>query len=94
MEAPVRLQEVAALAGEEESAIYQGKRGGVGQVARWLAMCLCQVVGRYSLKEIAEQFGIRHLSGVTHQTRKLKQALDEDRGLKKCLKLAIQHLTL
>ncbi len=87
------VQEVAALTGEEESAIYQGKRGGVGQVARWLAMYLCQVVGRYSLKEIAEQFGIRHISGVTHQTRKLKQALDEDRRLKKCLKLAIQHLT-
>jgi len=94
MEAPVRLQEVAALTGEEESAIYRGKRGGVGQVARWLAMYLCQVVGRYSLKEIAEQFGIRQLSGVTHQTRKLNQPLDEDRGLKKCLKLSIQNLTL
>ncbi len=87
------VQAVASLTGEEERAIYQGQRGGEGQVARWLAMYLCQNVGRYPLKEIAEQFGIRHISGVTHQIRKLKQALEGDVELSKCLKLAIQHLT-
>ena len=87
------VQEVVLLTGEEESAIYQGKRGGEGQVARWLAMYLCQMVGRYSLKEIAQQFGIHHISGVTHQVRKLKQAVMSDRELKNILNLAIQHLT-
>ena len=87
------VQAVATLTGAEESTIYQGKRGGERQVARWMAMYLCQIVGRCSLKQIAEQFEIQHISGVTHQTRKLKQALVEDRKLKKYLKLAIQRLT-
>ncbi len=87
------VEEVANLLGEEQSAIYQGQRGGNKQVGRWLAMYLSQVVGRNSLREIAEQFGIHHISGVTHQTRKLKQALAEDKELNNKLKLAIQHLT-
>ncbi|MFW2374101.1 MAG: transposase [Gammaproteobacteria bacterium] len=87
------VKEVVFLTGAEESTIYFGKRGGEGQVARWMAMYLCQIVGRYSLKEIAQQFGIHHISGVTHQTRKLKLALEHDRELNKQLKLAIQHLT-
>ena len=87
------IQEVILLTGEKEAAIYQGKRGGEEQVARWMAMSLCQSVGRYSLKEIAQEFGIRHISGVTHQIRKLKQASATNKELDKSLKLAIQHLT-
>jgi len=34
-----------------------------------------------------------YFSGVTNQVRKLKQALEGDIELSKCLKLAIQQLT-
>jgi putative transposase len=87
------VQQVMAATGEESSAIYRGKRGGSNQMARWMAMYLCQVVGGCSLREIADAFGIGHVSGVTHQTRKLKQTVAKDERLGECLKLAIQHLT-
>ncbi len=86
------VAEVARQMGVEEQAIYRVKRGE-RQEARWMAMYLSQELGGKLLKEIAKAFHLRHVSGVTHQTRKFKQLKETDYEVKSKLKLATQHLT-
>jgi len=89
----VIVSEVADIMGVDSSSIYQGKRGQ-RQVARWMAMGLCQTLGRKTLIEIAAAFNIKHVSGVTHQVRQLTQLVNEEGKVRRLYKLAIQKLTL
>ena len=57
-------------------------------------MGLCQTLGRKTLKEIATVFNIKHVSGVTHQVRQLKELVSKDGKVYGLEQLAIQHLTL
>ena len=86
------VSEVAHLMQVDSSSIYQGKRGQ-RQVARWMAMGLCQALGRKTLTEIATAFNIKHVSGVTHQVRQLKQLVNEEGKVLNLYQLAIQNLT-
>ena len=74
---------VKAVAGRmkvDEAEIYYGKRGQL-QVARWVAMRLCQTVSGMSLKQIADVFHVSHVSGVSHPISKLRQLLKDDEKL-------------
>ena len=64
----------------DEAKIYYGKRGQL-QVARWVAMRLCQTVSSMSLKQIADVFHVSHVSGVSHPISKLRQLLKDDEKL-------------
>ncbi len=86
------VKEMATLMGVDEDLIYYGRRGQ-RQTARWMAMHLCQTPGGMSLGEIAETFNIKHISGVCHQVRQLKNLLEEDAAIRTLHQLAIQHLT-
>ncbi len=86
------VKEVATLMGVEESLIYYGYRGR-RQVARWMAMHLCQTAGGMALGEIAETFHIKHVSGVSHQVRQAKRLIEEQSAIRNLHKLAFQHLT-
>jgi len=86
------VTEVARLTKIESRSIYQGVRGR-RQVARWMAMSLCQTVGRKTLNEIATAFNIKHISGVTHQVRQFKELTSKKGKFYNLNKLAIQYLT-
>ena len=63
---------VASKMKVDETDIYHGKRGK-RQIARWMAMRLCQTVSGMSLKQIAQSFHVSHISGVSHQISQLRQ---------------------
>jgi len=75
----------------DELAIYHGERGK-RQVARWMAMRLCQTVGGMSLSQIADAFHVNHLSGISHQISQLRQLLQTDPETDDDFQLIIQHL--
>ena len=76
----------------DELAIYHGERGK-RQVARWMAMRLCQTLGGMSLSQIADAFHVSHISGISHQISQLRQLLQTDRKTDTDFRLIIQHLT-
>ena len=60
------------------------------QVARWIAMRLCQTVGGMSLSQIADVF---HISGISHQISQLRQLLQTAPETDDEFQLPIQYLT-
>jgi len=71
---------VAAVASKmdvDEADIYYGKRGK-RQVARWVAMRLCQTASGMSLRQIAAVFHVTHISGVSHQISQLRELQRDD----------------
>ena len=73
----------------ENHPIYHGEREK-RQVARWIAMRLCQTVGGMSLSQIADVF---HISGISHQISQLRQLLQTDSETDDDFQLLIQYLT-
>jgi len=76
----------------DELAIYHGERGK-RQVARWMAMRLCQTVGGMSLSQIAGAFHVSHISGISHQISQLRRLLQIDPETDDDFQWLIQYLT-
>ena len=64
------------------------------QVARWIAMRLCQTVGGMSLSQIADAFHVSHISGISHQISQLRQLLQTDLETDDDFQLLIQYLII
>jgi len=77
----------------KESILHAARGRGQANVPRWAALYLCREVGGYSLREICQEFGLGHISGVSQASTKLKSACGEDKSLEKQVKLLIQSLT-
>jgi len=56
-------------------------------------MGLCQILGRKTLKEITTAFNTKHVGGVTHQIRQLKELVSKDGKVHSFEQLATQQLT-
>jgi len=86
------VQAVAKIMDVNEQAIYFGTRGSP-QIARWMAMRICQIVGGMALNEIAKAFHITHPSGVSHQIAKIRRLQMEDKQVEEHYKIINQDLT-
>lgn len=80
------IREVVALVAKQfkvsEESIYQAARGpGSKNVARWVAMYLCQEVSGVTLQAIASRFGLKRYGTVSTTIGKLKQEMQEDEKL-------------
>jgi REP element-mobilizing transposase RayT len=83
---------VAEVMNVDESVIYYATRGK-REVARWMAMRLCQTVGGMTLMQIAQVFHITHISGVSHRISQLRQLQSDERKVDECYQMINQHLT-
>lgn len=78
--------------GVEPRQVKASKRGE-RNLARQIAIYLCHRLTDKTLSEIAAEFGIGHISGVTQQARRLKRELENDDELAKLVNMLCQHLT-
>lgn len=73
--------------------IKKSRRGrGSENMPRWVALYLCRELSQSTLKVIAGEFGITHISGVSRAVDKLKLKLDENTRIKASLKVLYQQL--
>jgi len=76
------INDAALIMGVTMDSILTGKRGKCN-VARWLAMYLCQEVGGHRLITIANKFNLKRSESITTTIRKLKELLVLDKELKR-----------
>jgi putative transposase len=78
----------------EVKEITKSRRGrGSENIPRWVALYLCRELSQATLKVIAGEFGIAHISGVSRAVHKLKLILDKNVRIKASLKVLYQQLT-
>lgn len=83
-----RAQDIAATVARyleiDEERIWTSTRGpGAPNLARGMAMYLCQHVGDMKLAEIAEHFGLSHYASAGASIRQFKTRLSQDKRLRK-----------
>ncbi len=88
---------IEAVANEfcmEVKELTKSRRGrGSENIPRWVALYWCRELSQTTLKVIAGEFGIAHISGVSRAVYKLKLILDSDADIKASLKVLYQQLT-
>jgi putative transposase len=78
----------------EVKEITKSRRGrGSENIPRWVAIYLCRELSQATLKVIAGEFGIAHISGVSRAVHKLKQILGKNAKIKASFKTLNQQLT-
>jgi REP element-mobilizing transposase RayT len=90
-----KIIEATAQAFEvRSSSIRTSARGrGSKNIPRWVALYLCRELSQARLYEIADAFGITHISGVSMAVYKLQPILEQDGSVKALLKLLEDNLT-
>lgn len=86
------IQRVAKEYDLDEGVICYAQRGKTN-IPRQIAMYLCHTQTDHSLSTIAAQFGLNHVSGVTQQVRRLKEAMKQNAKLKTGIDMLCQNLT-
>ena len=75
-------ESVAKNFGVEVESIITSQRGRVeANIPRWVLMYLAQVVGDYTLREIADYLGLKRTGSIPTTLAKLKQKMAKDRKL-------------
>ena len=78
----------------EEKSIYASARGRrSANPARWMALFLSREVGKHSLNDICQAFGMTHISGVAQAIKSLNMAVDDNKKLSKAKNILIHDLT-
>ena len=78
----------------EEKSIYASARGRrSANPPRWMALFLSREVGKHSLNDICQAFGMTHISGVAQVIKSLNMAVDDDKKLSKTKNILIHDLT-
>ena len=90
-----KIIEATAQAFEvKSSSIRTSARGrGSKNIPRWVALYLCRELSQARLHEIADGFGMTHISGVSMAVYKLQPILEQDGSVKALLKLLEDNLT-
>lgn len=83
---------VASRMKVDETDIYQGSRGH-REIARWMAMRLCQTTSGMSLKEISAIFHVTHSSGISHAISQLRRLEKDEPKVELDLQMITQDLT-
>lgn len=74
--------------------VWYGERGRNRNVPRLTAMYLAQQISRCTLNEIAKLLHLNHYASVASSIRNLKTLMEEDKSIKKTVKVLIQDLVL
>jgi chromosomal replication initiation ATPase DnaA len=69
------------------------EEGGSKNIPRWVALYLCRELSQSRLREIADTFGMVHISGVNRAVYKLKSILEENGLVNSLLKVLSHELT-
>jgi len=88
------IEKVASYYGVSVDTVSRAKRGqGTKNVARWIAMKLCQQVGGAKLIDIAKEFHVGHYSTVSQTIGRLNRLIQEDKQVSNDLNVLSQDLT-
>lgn len=88
------IRSVAVYFSVSDKSICLAKKGqGTKNIARWVAMKLCQEIGGSRLTEIAEQFNVNHYSTVSQTIGRLNRLMKEDKKVEKNYNVLSQDLT-
>lgn len=87
----VLIQSTAMIMKESIDDILVSKRGrGNQQLGRTVAMYLCRHIGQYSIKVIAEHFGVGHESAVSVRLARFKHFLEDHPEVQSKLNLLVK----
>jgi hypothetical protein len=87
----VLIQSTAMVMKESVDDILISKRGrGNQQLGRTVAMYLCRHIGQYSIKDIAEHFGVSHESAVSVRLARFKTFLEHNPEIQTKLNLLVK----
>jgi len=88
------VEHVANAQGLAVDEVQKARRGqGANNLARWMAMKLCQEVGGAKLLEIALVFGVGHYSTVSQTIGRLNRLMKENERINKAYIMLSQDLT-
>lgn len=88
------VERVAKAHGLAVGEVQKARRGqGANNIARWMAMKLCQEVGGAKLSDIATVFGVGHYSTVSQTIGRLNRLIEEDEQMNEAYNMLSQDLT-
>ena len=87
----ILIRSTAMIMKETVDNIIISKRGrGNQQLGRTIAMYLCRHIGQYSIKDIAEHFGVGHESAVSVRLARFKDFLEYNPDVQSKLNLLVK----
>jgi putative transposase len=88
------INAVAKAFGVEALEITKSRQGrGSENIPRWVALYLCRELSQATLKTIAGEFSIVHISGISKAVSKLQLMMEENQVIEDSVKVLYQHLT-